>query len=170
MSTREILEDELAMQMRSKGVRVSQGMNLFPPQLRDEKMGSKEDLLDAINENKFDGIITVTLIDSETETRYIPGNYAYAPVSRYGYYGNFWGHYNTRYTAAYDPGYYDTTREYFLETNLYDAQTEKLIWSAQSKTINTGSIENFSEDYSTRITEKLADENLISANGMAAEY
>lgn len=168
VAARQLLEDELALQLRAKGAQVTQGMNLFPPELRDEKMGNEEELLNAINEKKFDGIITVTLIDKDTDTRYVPGNYAYAPVSRFGYYGNFWGYYNTWYPAVYDPGYYNTTRQYFLETNLYDATTEKLVWSAQSETINPGSVENFSEDYSKRITKKLIEEKLVSANGMAA--
>ncbi|HET8858939.1 DUF4136 domain-containing protein [Marivirga sp.] len=169
VSARESLETELALQLSKKGVLATQGMNLFPPDLRDEKMGSKSELLNAINENKFDALITINLVESEMETRYVPGTTAYAPLNSFGYYGNFWGYYNYWYPTVYDPGYYDTVKSYFLETNLYDAETEKLIWSAQSETVSPGTIENLSEDYSNIITRKLMNEGLISANSNGSE-
>lgn len=164
ISARQNLEDELAEELKERGVMVTKSLNLFPPKMRDEKMGSKEELLNAIDENNFNGVITITLIDKETETRYVPGNYAYSPVSTYGYYGNFWGYYNNWYPQVYNTGYYDVDREYFLETNLYDAESEKLVWSAQSQTVNPETLENLTEDYSQKIVRYMENESLVGAN------
>ncbi|MBK6264422.1 hypothetical protein JKA74_05185 [Marivirga sp. S37H4] len=161
VNVRQSIESELKNELSNEGVKVTRGFDLFPPSLRDEKMGSKEDLLDAIGQNGFDGILTVALIDKETETRYIPGTYIYAPISRFGYYGNFWGYYNHWYPQVYDRGYYAEDKRYFLETNLYDADSERLIWSAQSETVNPKSILSFSTEFAEMIKNNLKEENLL---------
>ncbi|GAA5036925.1 hypothetical protein GCM10011506_32700 [Marivirga lumbricoides] len=161
VSARQNLEDELARELMERGISVTKSINLFPPSMRNEKMQDKEALLNAIEENNFDGVITVALIDKETDTRYIPGNYAYSPVNTYGYYGNFWGYYNNWYPQVYNTGYYDVDKEYFLETNLYNAESEKLVWSAQSQTVNPETLENLTEDYSEKIVRYMENESLV---------
>ncbi|SMG12602.1 hypothetical protein SAMN05661096_00524 [Marivirga sericea] len=55
------LEDELAEELNDRKVRANKSLNIFPPALDDDNMRSKEELLAAIEENGFDGIITVAL-------------------------------------------------------------------------------------------------------------
>jgi hypothetical protein len=67
----------------------------------------------------------------------------------------------TRYPRMYDPGYYVTDKTYFLETNLYDSETEELIWSAQSETVNPGGIDNFVADYPDKLVEQMVKDGLL---------
>lgn len=164
ISTKQSLEDDLVDELKERGVETTKSLNLFPPKLRDEKMRSKEELLNAIEENQFDGVITVTVIDQENEARYVPGNYPYSPVNSFGYYGTFWGYYNFWYPQVYNTGYYDIDRTYFLETNLYDAKSEKLVWSAQSKTVDPATLETFTENFSEKIIKSIAEKNLLQTN------
>jgi hypothetical protein len=60
-----------------------------------------------------------------------------------------------------DPGYYATDKTYFLETNLYDAATEKLVWSAQSETVNPGSIDKFVQDYPKKLIAQMVKDGLL---------
>ena len=85
------------------------------------------------------------------------------PISTvsFGFYGGFYNYYNYRYPAVYDPGYYTQDKTYFLETNLYDAETEKLLWSAQSRTYNPIDIDSFSEEFAGIIVARLKKEGLI---------
>lgn len=161
VASRQAIETDLKLELESQGVQVTRGIDLFPPSLRDEKMGDKKSLLQAIDDNNFDALLTVTVIDSETETRYVPGTYSYAPINRFGYYGNFWGYYNYWYPQIYNAGYYAQEKIYFLETNLYDAESEILIWSAQTETVNPNSLTDFSSDFAKVITEKLRNDNLL---------
>ena len=62
----------------------------------------------------------------------------------------------------YDPGYYATDKNYYLEINLYDAKTEELVWSAQSETTNPSSIETFSNSFSQLVVNQLIKDGLIS--------
>jgi hypothetical protein len=79
-----------------------------------------------------------------------------------GYYGRFTGYYSYYNPVMYDPGYYATDKNYYLEINLYDAKTEELVWSAQSETTNPSSIETFSYSFSQLVVNQLIKDGLIS--------
>ena len=79
-----------------------------------------------------------------------------------GYYGRFTGYYSYYNPVMYDPGYYATDKNYYLEINLYDAKTEELVWSAQSETTNPTSIETFSNSFSQLVVNQLIKDGLIS--------
>jgi hypothetical protein len=63
---------------------------------------------------------------------------------------------------VYAPGYYAQDKVYYLETNLYDAQTEQLIWAAQSKTYDPGSIDSFLKGYVQTIYNQMVKDGLIT--------
>jgi hypothetical protein len=62
----------------------------------------------------------------------------------------------------YEPGYYVTDKTYFMETNLYDIESNQLIWSAQSETVNPGSIDNFVSTYPQILVDQLVKDGLLS--------
>ena len=102
-------------------------------------------MMEKIKQLNCDLIFTLTLTDKKSETRYVSGNSGfYGPFPGYGL--QFRGFYSYWYPYAYDPGYYVTDKTYFMEGNLFDVETETLIWSVQSTTINPGSIEKFSKE------------------------
>lgn len=118
-------------------------------------------MLDEIGKIGADAILTVSLIDKETDTRYVPGSYDYAPYPRYNFYGRFWGYYSYWYPVIYTPGYYVNEKTYYIETNLYDANTQELVWSAQSETYSPSGLHDFASEYAQLIAKKLKQENVI---------
>ncbi len=154
------IESEIAEELAEAGIEASQSIDVFPPKLTDDE-NQKQRLVNAIQTNGADAILTVSVIDEETETRYSPGTAAYAPYPTYGYYGNFWGYYSHWYPQFYSPGYYAEDEIYFIETNLYDAETEDLIWSAQSQTYNPVDLESFSDDFAEEIVEQLTEDGIL---------
>ncbi|PRY48336.1 hypothetical protein B0I27_11537 [Arcticibacter pallidicorallinus] len=64
----------------------------------------------------------------------------------------------------YNPGYYDKTDVYYLETNLYNAKTEELIWAAQSETYDPSSITDFLKGYVKSNYERMQKDGLIGEN------
>jgi hypothetical protein len=125
------IEDELAAALNARGISTRKSMEEFPPSYRQDSV-SKEVLLGRVKSGSADAILTVSVLKNETETRHVSGGYA--PMNRWDYYNNFWGYYNHWYPYAYSPDYYRDDEIYYLETNLYDADTEVLLWSAQSRT------------------------------------
>lgn len=161
VNAKSIVENDLAAKLSEQGKEVSKSMDVFPPNFSDE-MNDKEKILGRIRNNGTDAIITISLIDKDTETRYIPGNYAYNPVPAFGYYGRFWGYYSHWYPRMFaEPGYYTEDKIYYLETNLYDANTEELLWSAQSETLNPEDLTAFSREFTERIVNEMNQDGIL---------
>jgi hypothetical protein len=155
------LEEDMASALSRAGYRTVKSLDIMPP-FTGGTTPTKDELFSRITESDADAILTVALIDEETETRYVPGDAAYAPVPRFGYYRSFWGYYNTWSPTLYSPGYYEEEKTYFIETNLYDASTEQLLWSGQSETYNPGSLEMFSREFSKVVVSKMGDDGLLN--------
>ena len=160
VNVRNSIENSLAAAAREKGVEVVTSHQVFPQQFTSENQPSKEEILNKVKEQNARAIFTVALKDKESETRYVPGSTTYAPMS-HGYYGRFNTYYNTVYPVTYDPGYYTEDKIYYLESNLYDTQTEELLWSAQSKTVNPSIVESFAKDYTKTIIKELVRDGVL---------
>ncbi len=160
VSSKAMLEQSLANNLRNNGVAVSKSIDILPPKFIDDK-DQKMLLMDSMRGNGTDAILTVSIIDKKTETRYVPGTYNYAPYPSFGYYGTFWGYYDHWSPRFQDPGYYTQENIYFIETNLYDAQTEELIWSAQSQTYESDNLQTFADDFAKDIISKLIKSNIL---------
>ncbi|MCD9576405.1 hypothetical protein [Flavobacterium soyae] len=100
---------------------------------------TKEQKLKILQDENFDGVVTMRLVSTEQETTYVPGTYTgmyyggfdglYSGVYGYGF-GNWYGMYSPAY---YDPGYYQETTYYMVETNIFSLKDNKLIWTGTTK-------------------------------------
>jgi hypothetical protein len=166
-NVRQTVEGDMAGTLQNIGYKTVKSFDILPP-FTEGKTPDKDQLFSKINETKADAILTVALIDKETENRYVPGNAGYAPMPRFGYYGTFWGYYNNWYPSLYSPGYYAEDKTYFIETNLYDARTEELLWSAQSETYNPASLNSFSKEFAEVVVLKMQKDGLLANQGPAS--
>jgi hypothetical protein len=160
-TARQAIEDDLAAALNQKGYKTIKSIDVMPPTLSASPTLDREDLLSKISSTGADAILTVALIDEKTETRYVPGNYGYAPIPRFGYYGTFWGYYNTWYPTLHNPGYYEEDKVYFMEANLYDTDTEQLLWSAQSESYNPERLSEFAEEFADVVITRLEDDGVL---------
>jgi hypothetical protein len=160
-TARQTVENDLAEALRQQGFNATKSIDVLPPSFTEAKEPDKEALLDKIRGNNVDAILTVALIDKETENRYVPGSFGYEPVPRFGYYGRFWGYYTNWYPTLYSPGYYTEDKIYFIETNLYDAASEDLLWSAQSETYNPNSLASFSKEFTSIVLTQMKNDGVI---------
>lgn len=163
-AARQRVENDLAASLEKKGYKTIKSMDVLPPTFTAGQMPDRQELLSKISDSGADAILTVALIDKETESHYVPGSYGYAPLPRFGYYGTFWGYYNTWYPTLYSQGYYEEDKVYFIETNLYDAKTEELLWSAQSETYNPKSLPDFAKEFSKVVVSRMEKESLLNTN------
>lgn len=159
------VETGLQQILQEKGLRVEKSSDVFPPDFSNQTGQKHELVLGTIRRTGADGILTIALLKEETETHYIQRG-GWNPGLRYGYYNTFWDYYNNWYPSMYAPGYYDESKVYYLETNLYDAKTEKLIWAAQSKTYDPSSIDSFLKGYVKSIYEQMEKDGLIKPGKM----
>ena len=156
------LEADLGAAAKARGFNVVKGYEIFPPNFNKENMRDRDLALKLIRDKGCDVILSIAVIDQKSETYYQPGavsvgvgyGYGYAPYGGYGPYGSygaygtgFYGYYNYWQPTIYSPGYWQTDKTYFIEANAYDAETQQIIWSVQSKADNPSGIEKSSKEY-----------------------
>ena len=158
LSVKQVFEDDIAAEASSRGIKAVKSGDIFKPNFTAENAGSKEAVVAKIQELGLETIFTVALKDKETTTRYVPGSVMYTPAP---YYGGYWGYYSNTYATVYTPGYYTQDKTYFVESNLYEVASGKLLWSVQSEVINPGKVETVAEEYTSMLLDALNKEGLL---------
>lgn len=161
VQARQIIEEQMQNQLAQRGVNATKSIELFPPSAMNRQGGDPDMMLQRIQGEGYDGIVTAAVVDQETETRYVPGNYGYTPMTRFGWYGSFRGYYGHMSPMVYQPGYYTEDKVYFLESNLYDAQSENLVWSAQSRAYDPGTLTSFADEFAEVTVKQMARDNIL---------
>lgn len=154
------LENNISEALNKENITSIKSVDEFPPGLLKDSI-PKEVVMDKVKKKNHQAILTISLLKKKTESRYIRGSTAYAPMARYGYYDSFYGYYSYWSPYAYSPGYYVNDDVYYLETNLYNSKTETLIWSAQSKTYSYDGLSSFSKTFAKVIVKKMKEDGII---------
>jgi hypothetical protein len=81
-----------------------------------------------------------------------------------GGYGRFGGYYGMYGPMTYSPGYYATDKNFYVEINLYDTETQALVWSAQSATTNPSSIDRAAREFALVVVDKMIKDKIIIPN------
>lgn len=63
--------------------------------------------------------------------------------------------------VLYKPGYYSSNTVVYLETNLWDVETVKLVWSVQSKSKEGGNVDKLANSYARAVVSKLTTKRLL---------
>lgn len=151
------LENDMAEAL-GKNVAVIKSIDEFPPNISGSD-SSKVSIMNKVKNKNIDAILTISILSKETESRYIPGRSPYDPLG-YPYNVDFWGYYDYWY-PHFNQGYYTQNKVYYIETNLYDSKTEKLIWSAQSKTYDQDNLQAFSREFAGIIVAKMKADGVL---------
>lgn len=162
VSARATVEDEMAYFLNLKKITSVSGSDIAPPN-RKALPHTMEDSKKILDRNGFDGVLTMGLISKKEKTRYVQGSGVYTPMA-YGHYGSFYSYYPYMYGNAYQQGHYETSEYIYIETNLWDVETGKLVWSAQTKTVDPSSIESFANSYARDIVSELIKREIIIPN------
>jgi hypothetical protein len=96
----------------------------------------KQVLRERIEQNGVTHVLTTRLVDQKTVETYTPPTYAtvgYAPYYP-GWYGSYYSYWSVGYTTMTSPGYVTASQVVSLETNLYRASDEKLLWTGLTET------------------------------------
>jgi hypothetical protein len=149
--TRQIFEKQFVAHLNSVGVEAISSAEMI--QMPADLELKKETILEAVQHHHNDAVIITHLIGKEEKDIYTRGD-----AARRGFYG----FYSSRYTYTHEPGYASTDTTVRLETNLYDVETEKLIWSGQSKTMSHDAREQIIDDVIQTVVASLQKEALIA--------
>jgi hypothetical protein len=102
-----------------------------------------------------DAVLTIVLLDKEKERQFVPPTYTVR-------YGGFWGYREQLYNRIYQPGYYVTNTKYFWESNFYDMDIQKLLYSVQTQSFNPIDAENLGHEYGKIIVKNMEKQHILS--------
>lgn len=164
VAARATVEDELVYYMRLKGINAVSASSVLPPD-RAIVSEPQEVKKQKLQQEGFDGVFAISLLEKKDETKYVQGSSAYAPATFYGgYYGSFYSYYPYMYSNVYQPGYYVASETIFLNSSLFDVDSGKLLWSAQSETTDPSSLDNFANSYAKSMTAYVLKRKIITAS------
>ena len=106
----------------------------------------------------FDAILSISIIDVSAE-RYVRPETKYVPLVYYDRFSNYY--YRTE-ALVYKPGYFSLQARYFIETNLYEVKTGKLVWSGRSYAFDAHELERTLPSYAKKLFKELLKEGVIA--------
>lgn len=166
-----IFEDEFVRQLKERGVNAIASYTLMP----DKKQSDHAAIAAQMKEHGADAVLISRLVSKKTVQTYIPGTVNYQPAN-YGNwrhnrspggayyppnYGNWRDYYGYGYQTVYTPGYMAEDEYAIMESNLYDAKNDKLIWSAESETGIMGTDQNQIRSYIRVMVDTMAEQKLL---------
>lgn len=152
------LETEMVNRLREEGYDAHSALDEYGPKAFEQF--TEEEIVEKLKTSKYDAILTTVLLDVSKEENYQPGRLRYQPVGVY--YNRFGRYYTTIYNRVYEPGYYTTTTQYFLESNFYDLDSGDLQYSVQSKSFDPADASALSHDYGKKIVKDMKKNQIIS--------
>lgn len=159
--SRQAFEDAFAKAIADEGGGAQASWGLLPQSTQLEE----EQIRAALEGGNFDGVLITRLLSVDKDQEYTPGSTYNNPRTRYyqggGYGYGFYGFYGTTYAQVHEPGYFETSTTFRLETNLYSLATNGLVWTGQSETVNPESIPDARGSMTAAVAKKLKEEKLI---------
>ena len=156
-SVRQETEVQLADRLKDLGYNAVTAMDEYGPKAF-EKF-TEEQIAEKLKSSSFDAVLTTALLDEQKKENYQQGTVRYQPVTYYNRLGRY---YTTVYDRVYEPGYYTTSTDYFLESNLYDIATGNLVYSVQTKSFDPSSAAGLANDNSKKIVKDLQAKGVLS--------
>ena len=128
--TRRSFENKFVEKLKAAGIQAVASSSVMESDQKIEKAA----ILAAIEKLDIDAVLVTRLVSLKEKEIRSPSTSE--DGSRDDYQGRYYGDYSSAYGYTRQPEQYTTSVRVGLETKLYDAETEKLIWSATSKTAN----------------------------------
>jgi len=124
-----------------------------------EKHGNKENVLAAVEKTNADGVLIVTTHGVSGQDRVTRGSVDYIPNMRSGY--GMFGYYNRSHSFIYTQGNTVTDSVLRIDTKLYNANTEEMIWSAKTESFNPTSSETIIMELEALVVDDMRASGMI---------
>ena len=132
-------EEQLATQLNRRGIHAVPAYMLLAP----SDYGDKRRAAEAMRAAGFDGVVAMRFVGAEHRVDYEPGYYT------------FWG------------GTWDTVMPETIiriEINAYTLDSDRLVWSAMSKSVDPDSIDDMMKDVTAVAARELQNDHIIMAS------
>jgi hypothetical protein len=147
-----MVEDEFLINLKSRKIDAVASYDVFPGY----EFPTREMVVEQVRAGGYDAVLLTRFIDIRMEQRTVPGT-AMAP-----HYGMpMSGYYDYGYTALYSPTYVVDEQHARIAADLYDAATEKLVWSSLSATKLSGEEQTLIQNFVAAMMGSLREEKIV---------
>jgi len=160
VEARSVLETDLAARAVARGYKAVKSMDVMPGSVVDPKKPTREEIVSHVKTSGCDAVFVAALVKKEEAINYTPGSTAYSTMPNVSYVGGYYGYYNNYYATVSTPAYYSNDKLYVMQSNLYEASTEELMWSVRSNVFKPSNLKKFSEQYTSTLVKQLKDEKV----------
>ncbi|MDD5686917.1 MAG: hypothetical protein PHE88_03675 [Elusimicrobia bacterium] len=147
------LEDEFVKQINLQGAEAVVSYTILP----EDKDSNKEVIASKMKELGADAVLITRIASRETVYTKLAGS-GYNPPT---YYSSWSAYYEYGSRSLYSPGYVEETKYALMETNIYDAGKDKLVWSASSATEISGTDQQFIKSYVNFMVKNMVEQKLL---------
>jgi len=116
---------------------------------------TEQELATAIGADEFDGVLITRLVSVDEEEEYVEGKTYRVQRARL-----MEGYYQGSYKTVHEPGYYERTTTYRLETTLHAVSDRGLVWSGHSATVDPASVDDGIDSLTRTVAAKLREQGL----------
>jgi len=151
------MEKHLAGDLNDIGYSAFAASDVYPPGTFVK--GDTIKAVEALNSKGFDAVLTVVLLNKEKEKHYIPGRVIYTPYAPY--HDRLDLYYYSMYDRIQTEGYYESATKIFWESNFYDRNSKKMIYSSQTESFDPGSKESLAHYYGVLLANNLVKSKIL---------
>lgn len=136
----------------------------------------QEEMEKIIDSSNVDAVLISRLIAVNRDFHYVPPTAYDVPPGPYadwwtdtywGYYTpypyHYWGYWHPAAQVVVEPGYWDVDKNYRVETALYSARDQRLVWTATSRTFDPMSEEDLASSLGSELVERLEKAGIVRA-------
>ena len=152
-ANKRLFEDEFVRQFKAKGTDAVASYTVMP----DDKQGDNDAIAATMKEQGADAVLISRLVSKKTVQTYVAGNATHLST----FSGNWRDYHRSGYEAMYGNGYIAEDEYALMETNIYDAGNEKLIWGATSETEMKSSNQDSIKSYINVIVNSMFEQKIL---------
>lgn len=161
---RRMWEDAVVAELAANGVTATPSYSIFPTAVPDTQQ-----VIDAVRERGYDGVVVSRRVDARDVTRYVPGYVTTVPTGpHYGFYYDYWGgYYHPAYTTIYQPGYTVTDSEVRYQIDVWTAEDGgRLVWMGTTSSVNASSYDQIRGEVSDLLVQELRMAGVVAGKGL----
>jgi hypothetical protein len=144
----------------------------------DSRMYEEQELRKQLADADIDGVLIYRLIAVDERNVYRdPAPYIRAPSGiifgdpYYWYYYPRWDyywHWRSTWDVTHSPAYWEPLTYVIVESSLYDAERDRLVWTAKSATIEGAQFAALADSIAEEVTDELVALEVVAAEGRTA--
>ncbi|MEJ2174693.1 MAG: hypothetical protein P8Y76_07235 [bacterium] len=155
-TNRRIFEEEFSRALRAAGVEAIASYTLIA---QDDKKIDEAALKAVVRKQGLDGVVMTRLVRMDKQTVYTPGYVMGVPAL--GYRNSVYGYYNGAWSPYAMPAEIREYESAVLETTLWNAADEKLVWTATTSTFAPSDVKSATVDFSKVVIAELKARKLL---------